>query len=240
MRPNVISISPYATADPDEVCLSQTPAAGGIQNLTINGASASGGVATFDFRRQVFFTFAADESARRFVVEGSDLKGNQIVEAVAGAAATAQTVRAFTTVTRVTIDGDSAGAIQVGSGPTTIVTTSWFPVDYLQDFKIGLGLNIPAGTLTPDFTVELTLSNLLAWRGNDPLPVVGSWVGSEFDRVHPDATPVDHDTLVNVTATGVTSGNVAFPIRALRLVSNTLFTVNSVELEIVQQKHTSV
>jgi len=239
MRPNVISISPYATADPDAVCLSQTPAAGGNQNLTINGAFAAGGVATMDFRRQVFFTFAADESARRFVVEGTDLKGNHVLEAVAGAAATAQTTRAFTTVTRVTIDGDSAGAIEVGTGPTTIVSTSWFPVDYIPDFAVALALNIPAGTLTPDFTVELTLSNLLAWRGNDPQPTVGHWVGSEFDRVHPDATPVDHDTLVNVTATGVTSGNIAFPVRALRLVSNTLFTVNSVELEIVQQIHSN-
>jgi hypothetical protein len=34
-------------ADADGVCQSQTPAGGGSQNLTINGAQASGGVASF-------------------------------------------------------------------------------------------------------------------------------------------------------------------------------------------------
>ncbi len=239
MRPNVISLSPYATSDVDAISVSSTPAAGGVQELAIDGAFAAGGVATMDFRRQVFFTFAADESAQTFVVTGTDLKGNTIVEAVAGALATAITERAFTTVTSVRIDGNSAGAIEVGTGPTIIVTTSWFPLDYLQDFKVALALNIPAGTLTPDFTLELTLSNLLARRGNDPQPTVGSWVGSEFGLIAPEAIPVDHSTLANITATGVTSGNLDFPVRALRLKSNTLFTVNPVTLEIVQQKHVS-
>lgn len=237
MRPNVISISPYATSDVDAIHVSSTPAAGGRQSLAIDGAFASGGIATMDFRRQVFFTFAADESARVFLVKGTDLKGNEIVEAVAGAAATAQTVRAFTTVTSVEIDDDSAGAIEVGTGPTTVVATSWFPVDYIPDTGISLHLVVPTGTLTPDFTVELTTSNLLSYRGNDPLPTVGSWVGSEFDRIHPDAVPFDHDTLVNATVD--TSANIAYPVRALRLVSNTLFTVNTVSLEIVQQIHST-
>ena len=240
MRPNVISISPYATTDPDAIHVSSTPAAGGVQDLAIDGAFAAAGVATMDFRRQVFFTFAADESARTFVVFGTNSKGHQIIEAVAGAAATAQTINAFTTVTKIQIDGDSAGAIEVGTGPSTVVATSWFPLDYLQDFKVGLVLNIPTGTLTPDFTVELTLSNLLARRGNDPQPTVGSHVGSVFGLIYPETIPVDHDTMVNVVAVQATSGNIAFPVRALRLVSNTLFTVNPVTLEIVQQKHTSV
>jgi hypothetical protein len=239
MRPNVISISPYATSDVDAIHVSSTPAAGGVQELAIDGAFASGGIATMDFRRQVFFTFAADESARVFVVIGTNSKGHQIIEAVPGGAATAQTINAFTTITSIKIDGDSAGAIEVGTGPTIVVATSWFPLDYIQDFKVSLVLNIPTGTLTPDFTVELTLSNLLARRGNDPQPTVGSHVGSEFGLVYPETIPVDHDTLVNVVAVAATSGNIAFPVRALRLVSNTLFTVNPVTLEIVQQKHVS-
>lgn len=234
MRPNVISISPYATGDPDAVALSQTPAAGGIQSLTINGAFAAGGVATMDAKRQVFFTFAADESARTFIVRGTDQKGNLRVEAVAGAAATATTVQGFSTVTQIQIDDDSAGAIEVGTA--TIVQSDWFPLDYIiSNFKVGLSL-VFGGALTPNFDVQVTLSNLLSRRGNDPLPTVGHWLGSEFGLIYPTANPQDHDTLIAVVADS--TGNLDFPVRAIRLQSNQVFTVNLVQMEIVQSGHT--
>ena len=236
MRPRVISISPYAAADADAVATSQTPAAGGIQELTIDGAFATGGVATMDANRQVVITAAADDSARVFVVTGTDGKGNTIVEAVAGPnATTASTVRAFATVTSVKVDDDTAGAIQVGT--LAVVSTDWFPLDYLQsDFQIGLSLII-GGALTPDFDVELTLDNILDFQGNDPIPTRGQWVASVFDRFHPAVTAVDHDTLITVIADA--TGNVAFPVRAIRMVSNQVFTVEPVELNIVQGHHGS-
>lgn len=234
MRPRVISISPYAAADADAVATSQTPAAGGIQELTIDGAFATGGVATMDAPRQAVITSAGDDTGRVFVVTGTDAKGHGIVEAVAGAnAGTATTVRAFNTVTSVKVDDDTAGAVQVGTG--AVVSTDWFPVDYLQpDFQIGLSLII-GGALTPDFDVELTLDNVLDYQGNDPVPTRGQWVASEFDRFHPPVTAVDHDTLVTVVADA--TGNVAFPVRAIRLVSNQVFTVDTVQLNIVQGHH---
>lgn len=234
MRPNVLSISPYAVADVDAVATSQTPAAGGIQSLTIDGVFASGGVATMDEHRQVFFTFAADESARRFIVRGTDRKGNLRVEAVAGAAATATTVQGFSTVTEIQIDDDSAGAIEVGTA--TIVQSDWFPLDYIiPNFKVSLSL-VFSGALTPDFDVQVTLSNLLSARGNDPQPTVNAWFGSEFDLVFPTANAQDHDTLVAVAADA--TGNLAFPVRAIRLQSNQVFTVDPVIMEIVQSGHT--
>lgn len=234
MRPNVLSISPYATADADAIHVSSTPVAGGIQDLAIDGAFASGGVATMDEHRQVRFTFAADESARRFIVRGTDRKGNTRVEAVAGAAATALTVQGFSTVTQVQIDDDSAGAIEVGTA--TIVQTDWFPLDYIvSDFKVGLSL-VLGGALTPSFDVQVTLSNLLSRKGNDPMPTVNSWVGSEFDLIFPTANVQDHDTLVAVVADA--TGNLAFPVRAIRLQSNQVFTVDPVIMEIVQSGHT--
>ena len=112
-------------------------------------------------------------------------------------------------------------------------------MDYLQkDFQVALALDIPVGTTTPDFTVELTLTNLLDYQGNDPVPVRGQHVASEFDRFLDFIVPVDHDTLANVVAaTGVTSGNIAFPVRAVRLTANTVFAVNDVTLEVVQSHH---
>lgn len=234
MRPNVLSISPYAVADIDAVATAQTPAAGGIQALTIDGVFASGGVATMDEHRQVVFTFAADESARTFIVRGTSRKGNLRVEAVAGAAALATTVQGFSTVTEILIDDDSAGAISVGTA--TIVQTDWFPLDYIiSDFKVALGL-VFSGALTPSFDVQVTLSNLLSPRGNDPQPTVNSWFGSEFGLIFPTANVQDHDTLVAVVADA--TGNLAFPVRAIRLQSNQVFTVDPVIMEIVQSGHT--
>ena len=231
MRPRVLTIGPYATTDPNAVAASQTPAAGGIQELTIDGVFASGGIATMDFRREVVISAAADETARVFVVTGTDAKGNQLVEAVAGPnATTASTVRAFTTVTSVKVDDDTAGAIEVGT--LAVVATNWLPVNYVAPtFQIGLSLIIGAA-LTPDFDVELTLDNLLDYQGNDPIPGRGQHVGSEFDRFFPTITSVDHDTLVIVIADA--TGNVAFPVRAVRLVSNQVFTADDVKLNVVQ------
>ncbi len=236
MRPRVISISPYAAADPNAVSVSQTPAAGGIQELTITGVFATAGVATMDTPRQVVITAAANDSARVFVITGTDGKGNGIVEAVAGPnVGTTSTVRAFATVTSVKVDADTAGAIEVGT--LSVVSTDWFPLDYLQsDFQIGLSLII-GGALTPDFDVELTLDNILDYQGNDPIPTRGQWVASVFDRFFPGITPVDHDTLITVVADA--TGNVAFPVRAIRMVSNQVFTVEAVELNIVQGHHGS-
>ena len=231
MRQNVLQIDPYAAADADGVCASQTPSAGGEQALLINGALASGGVVVFDTARQVVFAFAADESARRFLVSGTRFDGKQLVEAVAGTAATATTVNAFATVTEILIDGDSAGAITVGTA--LIVSTSWLPLDYIQpDFKVGLVITIGGAT---DVSVELTLTNLLSARGNFPKPTRNAWFGSKFDVVYPVVNPIDHDSLVNIAADA--SGNIAFPVNALRLVSNAVVVTTPVLMEVLQAGH---
>jgi hypothetical protein len=231
MRQNVLQIDPYAATDVDSICTSQTPAAGGEQALAINGSFASGGVATLDTPRQVVFTFAADETGKSFLVTGTRRDGTQVVEAVAGTAALATTVQAFATVTEILIDQDSAGAIEVGT--TTIVSTSWFPMDYIRN-PVNVSMVITIGGAT-DVTVELTLSNLMSRRGNDPLPTVGHHVGSKFKLIYPVVNAIDHDTLVNIAAN--TSGNIAFPVTALRLTSNAVVVTDPVLLEVVQAGH---
>ncbi len=232
MRQSVLQIDPYATTDVDSIATSQTPAAGGEQALAIDGAFASGGVATLDTPRQVVFTFAADETGNSFLVTGTSRKGSQVVEAVAGTAASATTVQAFATVTEILIDQDSAGAIEVGTA--AVVRTSWYPIDYIRN-PVNVGLAIIVGAAVADLTVELTLTNLLSRRGNDPQPTVGSHLGSKFKAIYPVVNAIDHDSLVNVTADQ--SGNVAFPITAMRLVSNAALTTASVFLEVLQAGH---
>jgi hypothetical protein len=233
MRPRVLTISPYAATDPNAVSLSQTPAAGGRQALNIDGFFVVQGVATMDFRRQVVITSAGDDTGRVFLVKGTDEKGNERVEAVVGAnAGVASTVQAFTTVTSIEVDDDTAGAIEVGT--LSIISSNWLPLDYLRtDFQVALGIAV--GGATADLTVELTLSNILARRGNDPQPQVGSWLGSDFDLLFPTINIHDHDTMVNVTAD--VTGNLAFPVRAIRLKSNAVLTGDDVSLEVVQSSH---
>ena len=232
MRQNVFTMSPYATTDPNAVSVSQTPAAGGEQALTITGVFASGGVATMDTARQVLLTFAADESARKFLIQGTRTDGKFQEEAVAGTATTATTVKAFATVTHILIDDDSAGAIEAGTA--TVISTSWHPVDYIRN-PVNIGIVITVGGATADMTVELTESNLMSWKGNNPTPPHSGHAGSKFDRVHPVVNPIDHDTLVNVIADA--SGNVAFPITGLRLTSNVIIVTSDVTMEFAQAGH---
>lgn len=228
MRQNVLQIDPYAAADADLIAVSQTPAAGGEQALTLTSA-----VVTLDTPRQVVFTFAASEVGKSFLVTGARRDGKQIQEAVAGTAATASTVQAFATVTEILIDQNSAGAIQVGTA--LIVSTSWLPLDYLQgDFKVGLVITIGGAS---DVTVELTLSNLLSRKGNFPEPPHSAHVGSKFKLFYPTVNAIDHDTLVNIAADS--SGNIAFPVNAVRLTSNAVVVTTPVLMEVLQARQRS-
>ena len=101
-------------ADADGVCQSQTPTAGGEQALTINGAQASGGVATFVAARLITIASASDDSGRTFTVTGTDVNGNAQSETIAGPATTVTGTLYFRTVTEVLVDENTAGAITVG------------------------------------------------------------------------------------------------------------------------------
>lgn len=102
-------------ADADSICQSQTPAAGGSQNLTINGANASGGVATFTAARKVTITSAGTDDGRTFTITGTDINGAAQTETITGPDTTTVTGASyFKTVTQVTVDNDTAGAITVG------------------------------------------------------------------------------------------------------------------------------
>jgi hypothetical protein len=101
--------------DADAVCESQTPAAGGVQNLTIDGAETAGGNAFFVAAKIISITCAADESARTFTITGTDVNGNAIEETIAGIdTATTNGAKYFKTITQVSVDDDTAGAVTVG------------------------------------------------------------------------------------------------------------------------------
>jgi hypothetical protein len=102
-------------ANTDGVCESQTPAGGGAQDLTIDGAQASGGVATFTAARLITIASTGADDGRTFTVTGTDVNGNAQTETITGPdTATVTGTLYFRTVTTVSVDDDTAGAIIVG------------------------------------------------------------------------------------------------------------------------------
>ena len=160
MRPQVITFPGMATADPNGVSVSQTPAGGGSQELTITGALASAGVATFDIPRRVSITSAGNDSGRTFILTGTNRYGDAQTESVTGPNATAVIgVKEFLTITSVAIDDDSAGAITVGSSDEA--ATAWIPVDiHRTPVNIGFAMNVSSDA-NYNWTVQQTHDNPL-------------------------------------------------------------------------------
>lgn len=153
MQPRYVSKALTVAADADGISVSQQPLAGG--NLSITGALASGGVANLTSQRQVLFTFASDETGRTFVVYGTDEQGVAIQETVAGSATTAVTLLNFLTVTRISVDAATAGALTVGTNG--VGASPWqIPNWHISPVNIGFGC-IVAGTV--NFTVQYTMQD---------------------------------------------------------------------------------
>jgi hypothetical protein len=237
MRPRVLQISPYSLALVEAITQGQAVNSGGVQELNIDGSFVVDGVAIMDEPRQVVLALSSDETARVFVITGTDSKGNLLIEAVRGVdSANATTVNRFATVTSIKVDDDLAGVVEVGTG--NIVSTGWLPLDYLREnFKVALGLTINANHAA-DMTVDLTVSNILDRRGNDPTAGTSQHVRSEFELFFPEINIFDHDTMFDLVASA--TGNIAFPVRAVRLTSNARLTGDAgdpVDLEVVQAGH---
>lgn len=138
-------------ADDDGICASQTPSGAG--NLTINGALASGGVASLTSQRRVLVTCGGADSGRTFTVYGTKQGGAPISEAIAGSAgSTTQSNLDFLTVTRVAVDAATAGAVKVGT--SEVGSTDWQSVDtFVTPPNIGIQLTL---TGTANFSIETT------------------------------------------------------------------------------------
>ena len=201
MRPFSQTIAPVASDD-NYVAESQTPAAGGAQALTLTAAAA-----TIDPPCHLLVTCAGSDAARTFTVVGTDRNGNTITEAIAGSAGgtTAGTLN-FAGVTSVTVDDDTAGAVEVGTADE--LEGAWVVLDYLDEAfncSIAVGLSSDA-----DFTygVETTTSNV-------------------FDVGEHAATAIAHGTVTAETTDQ--AGTITSPVFAIR-VAVTSFVAGSAVL----------
>jgi hypothetical protein len=111
----VESFPAVAAANPDGVAESQTPAAGGQQDLTLDGAFVTDGIADLPLVSVVSITSSGADNGRTFTVIGSDANGRPQAEEIPGPnAGTSQGVKSFSKVSRIFVDADTAGAITAG------------------------------------------------------------------------------------------------------------------------------
>lgn len=159
MKPIVKSLTvtaPVANA----ACASQTRVGAGA--LAINGANASGGVATFLAAYSVSVTSDGNDSTRTYTITGTDSSGNVISETVTGPnVATVYTASVFKTVTAVSVvGGGTVGNITVGFGG--FAATAPIPLDYQGRPEFSLQVVIDTTTGTPTWTVQQTLDDIQA------------------------------------------------------------------------------
>ena len=209
MKPTMLTLGPLDAPDADGIALTQTPAGGGVQNLTLNGALVAGGVATMDAPRRIGITSAADDSGRVFTVYGTDRYGNTVSEEITGAAiGEAVSQLDYVTITAITVDDNTAGALTAGTNQ--IASTQWVAVDtYRNPVQIGLRVDI-SGTL--ECGIEHT-----------------------FDPVYNSPGPfavAAHDTLTALAAGA--QGNYAFPVAAYRLTLSTYTSPATATLGAIQ------
>ncbi len=152
MIPQRVTLTPQS--DDNGICASQTPLAAG--NLTIAGALASGGSVTLNHAHLIVITSAGDDRGRTFTITGTQ-GGYAQTEAVTGANATAATsTKYFDTVSQITVDDATAGAVIVGVNGLSV--SKWYQLDTRKvDFSVGIGV-ILSNTLT--YTVQHTFDDV--------------------------------------------------------------------------------
>jgi len=164
---NTITLQLVA-ANATGLALSQTLASAG--NLTLNGALVSSSVGTFDVARRVGIFSYGNDTALTWTIAGTDRKGISISETMAGGFnSTAQTVRDFKTVTK--ISGSAATAGNVIAGSTLVGSSAPIVVDYFANpFSLGysistddiVNIEVTNDDFSPMYDVNTTTPNWIA------------------------------------------------------------------------------
>lgn len=173
--------------------------------LTINGSSASGGVATLDTQRRVLITSAGDDRLITFAVTGTREGGGSINETVSGSnGGTVVTNLDFLTVTSVFASGAAAGNVSVGTNATG--SSRWIRFDpHLTPPALSYDLELVSGSGTS--SVEETYDEFLAPPGAQ------SAIGYQPATTIPVAVP--NPQLQGMTSSGQSLVN--YPIAGWRL-----------------------
>jgi hypothetical protein len=204
MNPKTITFT-LAAVDADGVCASQKPVAAG--SLTINGALATGGVATLDVARHIAIASTGDESTKTFTVTGTDRYGSVVTETTLGPNATTKKLTYnFKTITAITIDAAPAGNLTVGT--TDEAETQVVPVEYLVDQYSYLGSISSGGSLT--YAVQYTLDDPFSALFNENTAV---WVDDATGKTGTYSAIITRSVrAVRAKVTSFSSGTLSFTL----------------------------
>ena len=193
-----------------------------ITSITPDAATAGAveigvnGYAEFSTPQHVAVYNAGDDRADTFTVHGYDRYGNEISDAITGVNAGTSTTQNqnFAWVDRVTSDGASAAAVEVGTDG--LCESGWYILNYRgQRCTVNVGCTIgTTGTQTLTYALQHTFSDVLA---------------NGF--LEEDAINFTHATITGKSANF--EGIIDNPPVAVRL-AMTAFTVGSASAAIVQ------
>jgi len=147
-----------ATISATAVCAAQAVAAAG--NATINGTSATSGVATFNCARNVsIVSSSASDTAQTVTVTGTDIWGQaQTSLLTINGTTTVNGNKAFKTITRVAVSGVFVGNLSVGMGDSFGLPYRVTDAGYLLRTGWAGAVADNAGTFTAADTATATAS----------------------------------------------------------------------------------
>lgn len=201
----IVTTVTIGTADADGIATAQAVGAG--VSAVINGALASGGVATMDAPRRVIVTSSGNDTGITFTITGTrgEWWGDQtLVETIDGANAGASaTTQDFLTVTSVVPSGATAGTVTVGTNETASgpwVVWSTFP----SIFDIGIVGYVMDGS--PTYSLEYTYDDVFGtWLPADvpfPRPIVYTGMQNETTNSDASLNSIVRATRLTLTAVG--------------------------------------
>lgn len=196
-------------ASANNIAISQT--LGGAGNLTLNGAAASGGVATLDSQRRVIVTSAGNDAGLTWTIIGTDDTGSQIKDQFPGANGVAQSNLNFKTVSQVSSSAAAAAAVTVGTN--TVGSSPWVMFDsYISTPHLDIEVQLVSGS--GNVSIETTQDPFLI-PIPDPLAPTSA---IQFRAANPNPFAVPFGPLEQLTAS--TEGQINNAIHAWRLTIN--------------------
>ena len=223
MRPQIITTIAL-TNDANGIIEDQTTGAAGALTLdgalVVDGVAYAYGVALPNAKQGQLIAIegSGNNSGVVATITGTFGGGAQVEELTLANAGTATSVKYWTTVSSITVDGAVTGNIEGGwlSGSTSPMATLAYKTDYAQQpFNASIGVGVISGTL--DYTVQHTFD----------LPQ-NSYGTSSWDA---DAIWLSTDGLSAKTATD--NGNYAFPVMGSSLIFNS-YTSGTVKFSVTQ------
>lgn len=168
MRPVTASVGPLTAATANNIALSQTPGAAGA--LTLNGALATGGVATLSSPQRIKITTA--DTTTTFTVVGTTPTGSLLTETLIAVGGSATSTLDYSTVTSIKVNQGTTAAVTVGT--SGIGSTPWVRTDEWADSNVSIQCDV---TGTVNYTVQASNDDPNS-PTNPVLPQNVTWIPS--------------------------------------------------------------